>query len=537
MAKRLAVPVKYDAVVVGAGFTGLYTLYKLRELGLKVVAFEAGNGVGGTWFWNRYPGARVDCQFPTYQYTFSKALFDKWNWSERFPAQEETERYLNFCADELDLRKDIHLNTRVTAAEFDESTERWAIRTDDGKTYDAQFFVPCTGILSSPISPFPGSEKFKGQLFHTARWPKAPVDFTGKRVGVVGVGATGMQVVQTIAPQVGSLKVFIRTANYSIDLNNPKLTDADRESTRKDYAKVVADINKSFGGLGFDVSANGSFHDHTPQQRQAIYEKIWADGTLRFWLGVWFDIIFDEEANREISDFVRNKIRGQINDPETADLLTPDFRFGTRRVPLQNGFYAAFNQDNVEAVGIKDDPIAAITEKGLKLKSGKEYELDILILATGFDAGRTLSQLNVHGRGGVTVKQVWDKDVRTTMGLMLHGFPNMFTPGAPLAPINAFCNVPHCSQHQGEWVAEAVRYMRDNGIKVLEPTKEVEDAWVQTHDNIVNMSLFPKTNTWYMGDNIEGKKRRLLAWLGGNPDYEQRCREVREKGFPGFATA
>ncbi|MDN5938688.1 MAG: cyclohexanone monooxygenase, partial [Salinisphaera sp.] len=264
---------------------------------------------------------------------------------------------------------------------------------------------------------------------------------------------------------------------------------------------------------------------------------LWADGTLRIWLGAFPEILFDEEANAEMSEFVRNKIRAHIDDPEIADRLTPTYRFGTRRVPLQSGYFDSFNRDNVEIVDVKQDPIERITEKGLKLESGAEHELDILILATGFDAGRTLSKLNIRGRDGITVKEVWDKDLRTTLGIQLHGFPNMFAPGAPLAPIAAFCNVPQCSQQQGDWIVETIRYLRDRDLEVIEPTKEVEDAWVRNHDEIVNTSLFPKATTWYMGDNIEGKSRRLLAYLGGNPDYRQRCDEVRENGYPGFIMA
>lgn len=528
---------QHDALVIGAGFTGMYMLHKLRELGLDVIAVEGGTGVGGTWYWNRYPGARVDCQFPVYQYTFSKDLFDKWDWSERFPAQPETERYLNFCADELDLRKHIRFETWVTSANFDEATGRWLIETAGGEHYDVQYFVPCVGLLSDPVIPFPGKEKFKGVLCHTYRWPREEVDFAGNRVGVVGNGATGMQVISTIAPKAGHLKVFLRTAQYAVDLKNPKLSDADREDARQHYDEVVASCDNSFGGIGYDFTTNGSFHDHTPEERHALYEKVWADGTLRAWLGTYPEMIAEEEANEEMSEFVRKKIRRHIKDPALADRLTPTYRYGTRRVPLQNGYYDAFNRDNVELVDIKDDPIACITEKGIKLESGAEHELDILILATGFDAGRTLQRLDIHGRGGITVKEKWATDLKTTMGLMMHGFPNMFAPGVPLAPINAFCNVPHCSQQQAEWVAGCIADMRERGLKVIEPTAATEEAWVQLHDQIVNMSLFPKAETWYMGDNIEGKTRRLLAYLGGVPDYAQRCDAVKESGYEGFALA
>ncbi|TAM09038.1 MAG: NAD(P)/FAD-dependent oxidoreductase [Nevskiaceae bacterium] len=529
-------PTSVDAVIIGAGFSGLYQLHQLREAGFKALAFDAAGGVGGTWYWNRYPGARVDCQFPVYQYTFSQALVDKWNWQERFPGQEETERYLNFCADELDLRKDIRLNTRITSARFDETTKRWQVTTDHGDHYDAQYFIPCTGILSAPVIPFPGKEKFRGRLCHTAYWPREKVDFTGQRVGVVGSGATAMQVIQTIASEVGQLKVFQRTAQYAITVKNPKLTDADRDEVRKNLPAVRQRMKQSFGGLGFDLAANGSFHDHTPEERQKLYEETWADGSLRYWIGVYPEVLFDEQANAEVSEFARRKIRAQLKDPKIADRLTPTYRFGTRRVPLQYGYYEAFNLDTTELVDVKEDPIECITEKGLKLKSGAEHEVDILIFATGFDAGRTLSRLEIRGRGGITVKDIWDKDLRTTMGLQLHGFPNMFIPSTGLAPAGAFCNIAYCLQQQGQWITETLEYLRDHGLKVIEPTAEFEDAWVQHHDELVNASLFPKTNTWYMGDNI-GRKRRLIGYLGGNPDYEQRLKQVQDSGYAGFALA
>jgi cation diffusion facilitator CzcD-associated flavoprotein CzcO len=526
---------KCDVFVIGAGFSGMHALYRFREMGLNVICVEAGDGVGGTWYWNRYPGARVDCQIPVYQYTFARELFDEWEWSELFPAQPETEQYLNFVADRLDLRKDIQFNTTVTSAKFDESTRRWLITTAAGEAFEAPYFVPCVGLLSASVVPFEGKEKFKGLICHTSRWPKEPVDFTDKRVGVVGNGATGMQVIQTIAPEVAHLKVFMRTAQFAIDLKNPKLTDADRAGFREHYAEIVETCSKSFGGLHFDAE-NGSFYDHTPEQRREIYERIWADGSLKFWIGTFMEVLTDEDANAEISDFVREKIRAHIKDPKLADKLVPTYRFGTRRVPLQLGYFDAFNRDNVELVDVNADPIDCITENGLKLTSGEEHAVDILIMATGFDGvSGALSRIDIRGRNNQSLAGEWHKDIRTTMGLQVHGFPNMFTPGAPLAPIAAFCNVPTCSQQQVNWIADTIGYLRDHDLQVIEPTAETEKAWVTLHDEIVNASLFPKTRGWYMGDNIEGKPRRLLAYLGGVPDYEQRCEEAKENNYQGFA--
>ncbi|MGH3564366.1 MAG: flavin-containing monooxygenase, partial [Mycobacterium sp.] len=410
---------KYDALVIGAGFTGMYALYRLREMGLKVFCAEAGDGIGGTWYWNRYPGARVDCQSPIYQYTFSQELLDEWEWSELFPAQPEVERYLNFAADRLDLRKDIQLNTEVTSAEFNESTNRWLITTATGDTFDANYFVPCVGLLSASLVPFEGTEAFAGLVCHTARWPKDPIDFTGKRVGIVGNGATGMQVIQTIAPQVKHLKVFMRTPQYAIDLNNPKFTDRDRIDLHKQYPELIDKASKCFGGIYFDFE-NGSAYDHTPKERREIYERIWDEGSLKFWLGTFPEVITDEDVNAEIGDFVREKIRAHIKDPQLADKLMPTYRFGTRRVPLQTGYYDAFNRDNVEIVDVNADPIDRVTENGVKLKSGAEHDVDILIMATGFDGvSGPLSRIDIRGRNNQSLADEWRKDIRTTLGLQV----------------------------------------------------------------------------------------------------------------------
>jgi acetone monooxygenase len=526
-----------DAFVIGAGFTGLYALYRLLEMGLDVVSVEAADGVGGTWYWNGYPGARVDCQSYIYQYTFSQDILNGWEWSELFPAQPEVERYLNFVADRLDLRKDIRFNTIVARAEFNESTNRWLITTAANDTFDTRFFVPCVGLLSAPVVPFEGAERFRGLVCHTGRWPREPVDFTDKRVGVVGNGATGMQVIETIAPQVKQLKVFMRTPQYAVDLKNPKFTDADRAAWRKRYPEIFEKASKCFGGINFDFE-NGSFYDYTPQQRREILEEVWSDGSLKYWLGTFPEVLYDEKANAEIGDFAKEKIRAHIKDPQLADRLMPTYIFGTRRLPLQTGYFDAFNQDNVEIVHVQDDPIDCITEKGLRLKSGAEHEVDILILATGFDGvSGPLSRIDIRGRDNQSLAAEWRRDIRTTLGLQVHGFPNMFTPGAPLAPIGAFCNVPTCSQQQVNWIADTIGYLREHGRQVIEPTAETEKAWVTHHDEIVNATLLPRTRGWYMGDNIPGKPRRLLAYLGGVPEYAERCEEAKANDYRGFVLA
>ncbi|MDN5873811.1 MAG: NAD(P)/FAD-dependent oxidoreductase, partial [Sinobacteraceae bacterium] len=513
-----------------------HELYRLREMGFDVVGIERGGAVGGTWYWNRYPGARVDSQYYVYQYWFNDEILNEWQWSEMFPAQPETERYLNFVADKLDLRKDFRFNTEVVSAEFDESTKRWTVTTDHGDIIDAQHFVCCVGMLSAGVEPpFPGKEDFKGMICHTSRWPQEAVDFTGKTVGVVGVGATGIQVIQSVAPVCDNLKVFQRTPQYTIAMNNPKLSEKDREQRRAEYPEIRERAFSSFAGFDYDFN-NGSFWDHTPEQRRKILDELWEDGSLNFWIGSFFEVFTDEEANKEISDYVRERICERVDDPETAEKLLPrDYGFGTRRVPLDTNYFETYNRDNVELVNVKDDAIERITEKGLRLKSGKEYPLDILVLATGFDGGSgSFTRIDIRGRNGVTLKEKWDADLRTTLGLQVHGFPNLFTVGAPLAPSAAFCNMMTCLVQQGQWVADTIGYLRDNDLQSIEPSKEVEDEWVEHHDEIANMTLVPNTKSWYTGYNIEGKSHRLISYIGGDGAYSQRCEEIRESGYKGF---
>ena len=527
---------QFDALIIGAGIAGLYQLYRLREQGLKVKALEAGDNVGGTWYWNRYPGARVDSQAHVYQYWFSEELNNEWNWSERFPAQPETERYLNFVADRFDLRKDIQFETRVTAASHDEAAKRWTITTDKGETLQAQYFITCSGMLSAPLtSVFPGQAGFKGQIFHTARWPKGPVDFTGKRVGVIGTAATGIQVIQTIASQVAHLKVFQRTPQYAIPMNNPKLTDGDRAAYKRRFHELRQRVMRTFAGFDYDF-AHGKWADLSSEARRAVLEELWEEGSLNFWVGSFAELFFDPQINEEISEFVRDKIRRRIKDPAVAKKLIPtSYGFGTRRVPLETNYFEAFNRDNVELVDLKEAPIERVTERGVLTAEGKVHEVDILILATGFDAGTgALTRIDIRGRGGRSLKDEWSRDIRTTMGLQVHGFPNLFTTGAPLAPAAALCNMTTCLQHQVDWITDCIGYMRARGLTEMEPSRETQDQWVEAHDELANATLIAKTDSWYMGSNVNGKQRRMLSYAGGVGTYHQKCEELTAKGYPGF---
>jgi cation diffusion facilitator CzcD-associated flavoprotein CzcO len=529
-------PLKLDAAVIGTGVAGLYQLHLLRSQGLEVKAFEAGSDVGGTWYWNRYPGARLDSESPAYQYLFSQELYEGWDWSERFSSQPEIERWMQYVADRLDLRKDIIFNTIIKSAHFDEATNRWTITTDKGQVIDAQFVVTCCGMLSAPLtSLFPGQETFKGQLFHTARWPKDPVDFAGKRVGVVGIGATGIQVIQTIADKVGHLTVFVRTPQYIIPMKNPKFTPADQEAYKSKFNWLAQQLPHTFSGFAFDFENQWAVL--TPERRRAVLEEIWEDGSLKFWIASFGELFFDPEVSEEVSEFVRAKMRARLKDPRLCDVLIPkDYGFGTHRVPLENGFLEAFLRPNVEVVSVKENPIERVTPNGLKLKDGSEYALDILIFATGFDAGTgALTRIDIRGRDGRSLKEDWSRDIRTTMGLQVHGYPNLFTTAAPLAPSAALCNMTTCLQQQAEWIGNCIRYMREHNLKVCEPTKEAEDGWIEHHEQTAAPTLVVKTNSWYMGSNVEGKPRRLLSYIGGVGAYRQKCDAVAAGAYEGFA--
>ncbi|MEM8660353.1 MAG: NAD(P)/FAD-dependent oxidoreductase [Pseudomonadota bacterium] len=525
---------EYDAVVVGAGFTGLYQLYKLRQQGVSAIALEAGTGVGGTWYWNRYPGARTDSESKVYQYWFSDELLEEWDWSERFPAQEETERYLNYVADKFDLKRDIQFNSRVASAVYDEDAKRWTITTESGERYKSQFFIMGAGGLSVPSIPeFPGLDTFEGIKLHTSRWPREGIDLKGKRVGIVGTGATAIQVIQTIADQVGSLTVFQRRPNWACPMVNPELSDNDRSALRAEYPEIKVQVNKTFGGHFWD-SDETPFFDVDKDVREARMRELWDDGSLRFWVGSYADVFTDDEVSRVFSDFAAQRIRERVTDPEVAEKLIPtDHQFGTRRVPLETNYYEAYNRENVHLVNLPDDPIDHIDATGIATRSG-HHDLDILIFATGFDAGTgAITAIDILGRDGRSLRKEWaENGVNTYMGLQINGFPNMFMVMGPLSPAAAFCNVPTCLQQQVDWISDCVSFVRNKGSEAIEPTAEAETAWGEHHDELAAEALVTKTDSWYTGANIEGKPRRLLAYIGGVPDYQEHCDKERDSGYP-----
>jgi acetone monooxygenase (methyl acetate-forming) len=527
-----------DALVIGAGFSGLYQLKKLREMGMKVRAYEAGSGVGGTWYWNRYPGARFDSQAEIYQYWFDKELYSAWKPSERFPAQPETERWLNFVADRLDLRKDIAFNTRIVSAHFNEETGRWLVKTDKGETIDTQFLVACTGMLSAPLSDrFPGQSSFKGEIHHTGLWPKEGVDLKGKRVAVIGIGATGIQVIQTIAPEVGELKIFVRTPQYVVPMRNPKYSDDDWGKFTERFDELKARVQSTFSGMDYDFE-NGSWFDNTPEQRLAVLEQHWADGSLSMWLATYPEMFFYPEVSEEVSEFVRNKMRERLkHDPELCEMLIPkDYGFGTHRVPLESNYLEVYLQPNVEAIDCRKTPIEEIVPEGIRTADGKVHEVDVIIMAVGFDAATgALTRIDIRGRDGRSLKDEWSREVRTTMGLQVHGYPNLFITGSPLSPSAALCNMPTCLQQMVDWISDCISYAKANGKQVVEPTAEFEDHWVRHHDETAAATLVVKTDSWYMGSNIDGKPRRLLSYIGGVGNFRKQCDEQAAAGYPGFA--
>lgn len=524
-----------DALIIGAGVAGLYQLHQLRESGLDVRAYDAATDVGGTWYWNRYPGARFDSEAYIYQYLFSEDLYKGWSWSERFPGQPEIERWMHYIADTLDLRKDIQFSTTITQAIHNEDTGRWTVRTDTGETIDTRFLVTCCGMLSAPLANvFEGQDSFEGQIFHTARWPKESIDFSGKRVGVVGIGATGIQVIQTIADQVGALKVFVRTPQYVLPMKNPKYGPEEVTAYKSRFEELKSTLPHTFTGFEYDFKYKWA--ELTPEQRREVLEDIHDNGSLKLWLASFAEMFFDEEVSEEVSEFVREKMRARLKDPRLCDLLIPkDYGFGTHRVPLETNYLEVYHRPNVEAVPVKDNPIRRIVPTGIELTDGTHYDLDIIILATGFDAGTgALTRIDIRGRDGRSLKEDWGRDIRTTMGLQVHGYPNLFTTAVPLAPSAALCNMTTCLQQQTEWITRCINYLRSKNRTLIEPSAETEEKWVAHHDEVAAANLISRTNSWYLGSNVPGKPRRVLSYTGGVGTYRQKCDEVANSGYPGF---
>jgi cation diffusion facilitator CzcD-associated flavoprotein CzcO len=522
----------YDAIIVGAGMSGLYQLYRLRELGLRVHVFEAGTNVGGTWYWNRYPGARFDSESYSYGYSFSKELLEEWEWSEHFAGQPETLRYLNYVADKFDLRRDIQLQSRVVAAIYDQDTPSWTITLEDGNRFRARFLITAIGPLSTPTLPrIEGRDSFEGQSFHTARWPREPVDFAGKRVAVIGTGATGVQTIQTVAGEVGHLTVFQRTPNWCAPLHNGKIDEDAQKRIKAGYPEMFARCQETFACFIHTPDSRGAF-EVSDEEREAFYEKLYGERGFGIWQGNFRDILIDRKANATISDFVARKIRERVKDPKVAEKLIPkNHGFGTRRLPLETFYYEVYNRDNVELVDIVETPIERITPKGIKTKA-QEYAFDIIIFATGFDAiTGAFDKIDFRGVDGIRLKDKWKSGPQTYLGLMVDGFPNMMM---LMGPHTALGNIPRSIEYSVDWVSGLMRFAGENGLTRLEATAAGVASWTD-HVKALGVGLLSnEVNSWMTGinSNVEGKQTRIVArYSGSAPAYRARCDAVAASGY------
>ena len=534
---REPVPSEIDVVIVGAGFGGMYMLHRLRGLGLSAIVFEAGTDVGGTWYWNRYPGARCDVESMQYSYSFSPELQQEWQWSELFAGQPEILRYARHVADRLDLRRDIRFETRVLQAAFDPAANRWSVRTDAGDVVSARHCVMATGCLSTARMPdFPGIESFKGKTYHTGWWPHEPVDFTGQRVAVIGTGSSAIQAIPVIAREAAHVTVFQRTPNYSIPSRNGPMPQEYEQAWKSVYPVRREEAKQTRNGIlanPNDISALALPED----ERRAIYEQRWASGGTTF-MAAFNDLIFDKASNDTAASFVREKIREIVADVKTAELLAPaDYPIGTKRICVDTDYFETFNRPNVTLVDVRSAPITAITASGVRLGQGDaatEYDVDAIVFATGFDAMTgTLTRIDIRGREGVTLAEKWAEGPKTYLGLMTAGFPNMFMitgPGSPSVLSNMMVSI---EQHV-DWTADCLGTLFRRGVTCMEATQQAEDDWVAHVNEVAHKTLYPRAASWYMGANIPGKPRVFMPYIGGVGAYRKTCDEVAANGYRGF---
>jgi cyclohexanone monooxygenase len=526
---------RLDAVIVGAGFAGLYALHRLRGLGFSARVFEAGAGIGGTWYWNRYPGARCDVESLDYSYSFSEELQQEWRWTERYASQPEILRYIEHVADRFDLRRDIRLDTRVTVVRWDEATSRWTVETDRDDRVEARFCIMATGCLSDAQLPaIPGRETFAGRSYHTGRWPHEGVDFTGRGVGVIGTGSSAIQSIPIIARQAARLFVFQRTPNYSVPAHNVPLDPDHERQVKADYPEFRRQARES--RIGFVVERSGEAAlAAPPEEREREYEHRWRRGGLGF-AATYADLLTSEEANATAAAFFRAKIAGIVRDPAVAAALTPrDYPLGTKRLCVDTGYYATFNRDNVTLVDLRRRPIEAITPHGVRTADA-DYALDDLVFATGFDAMTgALLRIDVRGCGGQALRDAWAAGPRTHLGLAVAGFPNLFMitgPGSPSVLSNMIVSI---EQHV-DWIADCLIHLRERGLASIEATPVAQDAWVAHVNALGAMTLYPRAKSWYMGANVPGKPRVFMPYVGGVGIYRQKCEDVAAKGYAGFTT-
>ena len=526
----------YDAIVVGAGFAGLYMLHRLRLQGMRVLVFEAGDGVGGTWFWNCYPGARCDVESMQYSYSFSEEIQQAWVWSERYPRQEEILKYINHVADHLDLRKDIQFNTRVIGGQFQPNSTTWSVQTSDGQSHSARFLITATGCLSaSRVPDMRGLDGFKGEWFHTGQWPKTPVDFKGKHVGVIGTGSSGIQLIPMIAKEAKELVVFQRTPNFSIPAWNRPLSIEEQDAWKVNYAEHRQRARNTRSGILYDYSTRAT-SEVSKLDRDAEYERRWAKGGANF-THAFNDIFTNRESNELAAEFVRNKIRSIVKDPAVADKLTPkDHAIGTKRICVDTDYYKTFNNAHVKLVDIRTTPLQEIKPNGIQT-SDALYELDCIVFATGYDAVTgALERLNLQGETGQLLKDEWTSGPRTFLGLMTVGFPNLFFitgPGSPSILTNVIVSI---EQHV-DWIARCIHHMNATQKLKIQAQAPAQEAWVQKVNDLAKNTLFPASDSWYMGSNVPGKPRVFLPFIGGLGTYTEICEQVISEGYSGFELA
>lgn len=525
-----------DVVVVGAGFAGLYALHKLRDkMTMTVRTFEAGSDVGGTWFWNRYPGARCDIESVHYSYSFDEDLQQEWQWSEKFAGQPEILRYLEHVADRFDLRKDITFDTRVSAVHWNDDDSMWEVTTDRGEVVRSRYFISGAGNLSVPKIPeFGGIEKFQGQVLMTGNWPHEGVDLTGKRVAVIGAGASGIQAIPLIAQQASHLTVFQRTPNFATPLGNGPIDPDEVSRIKGAYSQVRDAARNHFLGVPFDqVQPSALAVD--AEERRSTFDERWNAGGFRLFIDSYQDILFDKEANDTIADYIRDRIHERVTDPEVADKLAPTgYSYGTKRPPLETSYYETYNRDNVTLIDVRRTPVSAITPTGVQV-GNDVHEADVIVLATGFDAMTgPLMAMDIQGRYGQRLADSWADGPRTYLGLMVHDFPNLFLITGPQSP-SVLYNMPLAIEDHVDFATDAIRYLDGQGLDVIEPRQHAQDQWVATTNDIASQTLLPQTDSWYMGANIPGKPRACMVYLGGAPTYRATCKDVVDRGYAGFA--
>ncbi|OJZ81076.1 hypothetical protein ASPFODRAFT_146628 [Aspergillus luchuensis CBS 106.47] len=524
-----------DVLIVGAGFSGIYCLHELRKLGLKTVIFDAAPDLGGTWQWNRYPGARVDSEVPEYQFSIPETWVN-WTWSTNYPAYDEIRRYFEHVETVLNIKKDCSFNTVVVSAEFNPKTGRWNIITADGRHASAKYFIVATGFSAKRHVPeWPGMDSFRGDIHHSASWPEDGVDFQGKRCAVIGTGASGVQLTQALGPVASSLKVFQRTPNLAIPMRKRPLTVEEQERLKPLYPELFRLRETSFGGFTYDFIERGVF-DENEKEREAFLEGIWEKGGFRYWVGSYGDYLFDAKASRVIYDFWARKVRARIEDPVKRDLLAPlepPHPWGVKRPSLELDYYDQFNRPNVDIVDVRNNPIDSFTEKGIRMADGTEYEFDVICVATGFDVSTGgLTNLGLRSTNGTYLKDEWAATVHTYLGLTIHGYPNLFFTYGPQAT-TALSNGPTTIELQGRWIIDAIRTMERKGIKSVEPTLSAMHSWKHRIEELSNLTLLPTTRSTYMGGTFPGKPFEQLNYTGGIPMYKGEIRRALP-GFEGF---